>query len=817
LSTTSETSLSALLSTTMGKAILLQRVDISASVDGLLFTIKARQFYKNTTDKNIETIYTFPLAWGSTLLGLTATMAGKVWQGTVLPKSEAEESYEKAIKDGDTPIMVEESGKGLYTAHMGNLKPNEEAIIEIEYAQLLRVEQGQVRLAIPTTVAPRYGDAVKTGKLKKPASVDASLAVSYPVSLALDISGPLAKGTVACPSHQVSVRSDEGKTHVHLSRDGYLDRDLVLVVDGVASAGVFAVADDGGEYPALLSFTAEASAEVRQQATEIELKILVDCSGSMEGDSIKLARRGLKSLLPLLSSADKVSYSLFGSHTQRAIGRMTAATPEFKARSLTPAIAKTTADLGGTELHAALKDTFEIVADGSQRPVNVLLITDGEVWDIENTIQSARESNHRIFAIGVGSSPAESLLREIAEHSDGACEMVSPNEDMSGAIHRMVTRMRQGVVAGVSVDWHAPVVWHAPIPKVIYPGETIHLAAVLGSQPTQVPALSASVSTVSIAAVTDVAEGSVVLNASSASSSDLAPAVADMVKDSAALSASSAPSSGLAPAVADMLESSLAVSASNTSLSALTRMVGAKRVRDAATTEAAGQLAVKYQLVTEHTNLFMVIHRAADDKALGLPAPHQIQQMVAAGWHGMGSVRPSRAAAGRVMYSLSRSSLLRSTASAQYSRIAEVPRYLRRADEPDMLGMEPMALLSVLEDVSLSCTDFEEAMTRFLNCDLPSEIDDLIQSVTDTLSDRVLAWAVFLEWLMKALNQYKAAPRQVKRLLDHTLSGVMDDVKADIQRDLRKRLPGVTEDGWGMLAAGDDEVDFEALIARQRI
>ena len=793
MSTTSETSRSALLSTTMGKAILLQRVDIHASVDGLLFTIKARQLYKNTTDKNIETIYTFPLAWDATLLGLTATMAGKVWQGTVLPKSEAEESYEKAIKDGDTPIMVEESGKGLYTAHMGNLKPDEEAIIEIEYAQLLRIEQGQVRLSIPTTVAPRYGDAVKTGKLKKPASVDASLAVSYPVSLALDISGPLAKGTVACPSHQVSVRLDEGKTHVSLSRDGYLDRDLVLVVDGVASAGVFAVAGDGAEYPALLSFTVEASAEVRQQATEIELKILVDCSGSMEGDSIKLARRGLKSLLPLLSSADKVSYSLFGSHTQRAIGRMTAATPEFKARSLTPAIAKTTADLGGTELHAALKDTFEIVADGSQRPVNVLLITDGEVWDIENTIQSARESNHRIFAIGVGSSPAESLLREIAEHSDGACEMVSPNEDMSGAIHRMVTRMRQGVVAGVSVDWHAPVVWHAPIPKVIYPGETIHLAAVLGSQPTQVPVLSASVPIVSIAAVTDVAEGSVVLNASSTSSSDLAPAVADM------------------------LESSLAASAPNTSPSALARMVGAKRVRDAATTEAASQLAVKYQLVTEHTNLFMVIHRAADDKALGLPAPHQIQQMVAAGWHGMGSVRPSRAAAGRVMYSLSRSSLLRSTASAQYSQIAEVPRYLRRADEPDMLGMEPMALLSVLEDVSLSCTDFEDAMTRFLNCDLPSEIDDLIQSVTDTLSDRVLAWAVFLEWLIKALNQYKVAPRQVKRLLDHTLSGVMDDVKADIQQDLSKRLPGVTEDGWGMLAAGDDEVDFEALIARQRI
>jgi Ca-activated chloride channel family protein len=767
MSTTSETSHGALLRTKLGKAVLLQRVDINASVDGLLFTVKARQFYKNTTNKNIETIYTFPLAWGATLLGLTATMAGKVWQGTVLPKSEAEENYEKAIKDGDTPIMVEQSGKGLYTAHMGNLKPDEEAIIEIEYAQLLRIEQGQVRLSIPTTVAPRYGDPVKTGKLKKPASVDASLAVSYPVSLDLAINGPLAKGAVACPSHQVSVRSDEGKTLVNLSRDGYLDRDLVLVFDGVESAGVFAVAEDEGEYPALLSFTAEASAEVRQQATEIELKILVDCSGSMEGDSIKLARKGLKSLLPLLSSVDKVSYSLFGCTPKRVIGRMAAATPEFKARSLTPAITKTSADLGGTELHSALKDTFEIVSDASQRPVNVLLITDGEVWDIENTIQSARESNHRIFAIGVGSSPAESLLREIAEHSDGACELVSPNEDMAAAMQRMVTRMRQGVVAGVSVDWHAPVVWHAPIPKVIYPGETIHLAAVLGSQPAQAPVLSASASLVSLAAVADLAVGSA------------------------------------------------ALSAAGDSPSALTRMVGAKRVRDAATTAAAGQLAVKYQLVTEHTNLFMVIQRAAYDKALGLPAPHQIQQMVAAGWHGMGSVRSSRASAGRVLYSISRSTKLVSDAS--YSRIPEAPRYLRRTDEPEMLGMEPMALLSVLEDVALSTTDFEDAMTRFLNCDLPFEIDDVIQSVADTLSDRVLAWAVFLEWLIKALNQYKVAPRQVKRLLDHTLSGVMDDVKDDIQRELSKRLPGVTDDGWGMLATGDADLDFEALILRQSI
>ncbi|CAM8656015.1 marine_srt_targ, marine proteobacterial sortase target protein [Oxalobacteraceae bacterium] len=769
MSASTETNHKAILEGTKGQSVLLQKIDIEAHVDGLLFTVKARQFYKNTSKKNIETIYTFPLAWGCTLLGLTATMAGKTWQGTVLPKSEAEENYEKAIKEGDTPIMVEKSGEGLYTAHMGNLKPDEEAIIEVEYAQLLKIEQGQVRLAIPTTVAPRYGDPVKTGKLKKPASVDASLAASYPLSVTLSIEGVLAQGAISCPSHQTSIRTDGGKSVVCLTRDGYLDRDLVVVVDEVASQPVFSVATHEGEFPVLFSFTPAFTSQATALASEIELKILVDCSGSMEGDSIVLARNGLKSLLPLLSSADKVSYSLFGSKPRRVVGKLTAATPEFKAKSLDPAIDKTYADLGGTEMHAALTDTFKIKAESNERPVNVLLITDGEVWDIENIIQAARESNHRIFAIGVGSSPADSLLREIAEHSDGACELVSPNEDMAAAMQRMVNRMRQGVVAGLSVDWQVPVVWQSPVPKVVYPGETIHLAAILGEKPSHVPLLTVTASSLITTPMT-------------------------------------------ANAVVPLVETE------NTSTeTVLTRIVGAKLLRDALDAEAASLIAMRYQLVTEHTNLFMVVQRAADEKALGLPEPHQIKQMVAAGWHGMGSVRQLDVSASRVLYSMARVAPLRSSSMSKLVACYDTPQFMRRQADIEMLGIEPMALLAILEDIAMTYPDFEDAMTRLLNCGLPSEIESLIGVITDELTDRVLAWAVFLDWLIGALGQEKSAPRQVKRLLDHTLASIRDDSRDEIHDRLSACLPDIQEDRWGTLADDPKTLEFNELIIRQNI
>ena len=761
MNTASETQ-NAILTSTRGKAVPLQRVEVNARVDDLLFTVTARQHYRNITKKNIETLYTFPLAWGSTLLTLSATVAGKTWQGAVLPKEQAERDYEQAIASGDTPIMVEKSGDGLYTAQLGNLKPGEDAVIEITYAQLLRVEQGQVRLSIPTTVAPRYGDAAKVGKLKQPASVDAALDAVYPLSLQIEVAGTLSKLPIHCPSHDMQVQAMDDRTTLSLFGQAFLDRDVVLLVDEVPQQQVVTVAQDGDEFHALLAVTPTIDSESSSSSCEVQLKVLVDCSGSMSGESMALAKAGLMALMPLLSSADRVSFSRFGSHCKRVISRMTVASPEFKDASLIPAIESTDADMGGTEMNRALEDTFNIQAHRDDRPVNVLVITDGEIWDIESTIQSARESNHRVFAIGVGSSPAESLLRDLAAYSDGACELVSPNEDMAAAMQRMVMRMRQGIGAELAIDWHAPVVWQSPVPKLMYPGETVHVAAVLKTPPSA-PLIRVDLNFLG---------------------------------------------KGAAGEVNDALWSI-------TNVPALARMVGAKRLRDAGNAEAATQLALRYQLVTEHTNLLLVAERAADDKAEGLPQPHQVPQMLAAGWHSTQPVRTASMSRSRVLYSL-QSSMSHVSACSFISAAPETPRYLRRSAIPEMLGTEPGALLEILSDVALQTNELEDAVTRLMNCGLPGEIMQVLQRVSDQLQDRVLAWAVFLDWLTATLQDEINVSRQAKRLLNASLQGLDDEVRDDIRGALRHLLPDVRPEAWGTLAEDDDSLQLDLLLQRQR-
>jgi hypothetical protein len=252
------------------------------------------------------------------------------------------------------------------------------------------------------------------------------------------------------------------------------------------------------------------------------------------------------------------------------------------------------------------------------------------------------------------------------------------------------------------------------------------------------------------------------------------------------------------------------------------RVIGAKRLRSAATSEIASQLAVKYQLVTEHTNLFMAIQRATSDKALGLPEPHQIQQMVAAGWHGMGSVRQIKTS-NQILFSRPLYSISRSASFSQF--IEEKPTYMRRSDtsvymnqeKHKLIGLEPIELLNILEEIALTNTDFEDAMTRLLNCGLPFEIEEIIGKISNKLSDRVLAWAIFLDWLVGALNQRQVAPRQVKRLLDHTLTVLPDEVREDIFENFHNLLPNVNNEYWGTIEKPSDTLDFNELIIRQNL
>src|SRR3990172_1323034 len=169
----------AVLKALTGKPMVLLGVAAQGHLDGLLFELEVEQRYRNPGESNIETVYTFPLPFGAVLLGLEFRLGTKTLDGVVVERKKAEADYEEAIEKGDTAIMLEQAGDGLYTVNLGNLMPGEEAVIRYSYAQLLCFEKGRVRLAIPTVIAPRFGKPDDAG-LEPHQAPTTDLLATYP-------------------------------------------------------------------------------------------------------------------------------------------------------------------------------------------------------------------------------------------------------------------------------------------------------------------------------------------------------------------------------------------------------------------------------------------------------------------------------------------------------------------------------------------------------------------------------------------------------------------------------------------------------------
>ncbi|MEI7570721.1 MAG: VIT domain-containing protein, partial [Alcaligenaceae bacterium] len=226
----------ATLRNSQGEPLILKDVAITGDLRGAMFEAHVRQTFSNPTKTHAEVVYSFPLPWGATLLGVEVQLGQIKLNGTVVAKAQAEEQYEETLSKGDAAIMLERGDDGNYVLHLGNLAPGEACVIDMHYGQLLQFEQGGLRLAIPTVIAPRYGDAVRDGGLAPYQVPETDLLAEYGFSLTLNLHGDLVNARIASPSHPISMANNtaDHRLTVALAQQSYLDRDFILVLDQLA-------------------------------------------------------------------------------------------------------------------------------------------------------------------------------------------------------------------------------------------------------------------------------------------------------------------------------------------------------------------------------------------------------------------------------------------------------------------------------------------------------------------------------------------------------------------------------------------------------
>jgi Ca-activated chloride channel family protein len=565
-----------------GAPVVLRSVKGRGRLCGLLLTMTLYQSFRNDEAQDIEVVYTFPLPWGAVLTGLEATLGERRMSGQVLARQQAAQRYEDAVEQGDAPVMVEKSTDGSFTASLGSLKPGELATVELSYAQVLNFEQGRVRLVVPTTIAPRYGDAVADGGLLPHHAAPPNLMAEYAFGIELTLVGALAQAQVSCPTHRMTQQTLGSEVRLTTGGDAWLDRDFVVLMEGLVGQSLVVAGPDpaSGEGHCAVIASVCPRRPARPESP-LALKILVDCSGSMSGDSIQQARAALRALVSRLQSQDRFTYSRFGSEPRSILS----ATPVTASglQQLVSAIDATDADMGGTEMGAAFDHAFDLTFPRLQGgpEADVLVITDGAVWGVQNLLARASQSGHRIYALGVGSAPAESLLSEVAKETGGACEFVTPNEDMVAAMWRLLARMRDAGPVDTALQVKPSPLWCSPMPRRMTDDETVHvhmrLPAMLGGPPR------------------------LQFDGNAAAYPEITWLPDDLVA----------------------------------------RLVAARQISHTADETRASEIAERYQLVTDNTNLLLVFQRADAEKTDGMPSLRKVRPMLAAGTGGFGRVMTS--------------------------------------------------------------------------------------------------------------------------------------------------------------------------------
>jgi Ca-activated chloride channel family protein len=195
----------------------------------------------------------------------------------------------------------------------------------------------------------------------------------------------------------------------------------------------------------------------------------------------------------------------------------------------------------------------------------------------------------------VGSAVAEAFVRGLAEATGGACEFVAPREDMAERVHRHFQRMYAPRARSAFVRWPAQALCRVPDAiGPVYGGDTVHLFAWFAEKPEGRVSLEVTL-----------ADGRVVRH-----ETEIHPFEGGPVE---------------MPATDDG------------SLPALTRLAAARRLAATGDGKAATVLAVRYQLMSKWTNYIVVHVRADTQKAEDLPKIIRVAQVLAAGWHGMGT------------------------------------------------------------------------------------------------------------------------------------------------------------------------------------
>ena len=419
-------------------AIKYHHVDIQ--IKDQVATTRVDQVFVNDNPWTAEGTYIFPLPEGAAVSDFVMWVDGKAVHGEILEADEARTIYDDVVRRMKDPALLEYVGRKALKASVFPIPPGEERKIELEYSQILPVENGLVHYIYPLSTE-RF-----SSRPLEDLVVRAQIESREPLK------------AVYSSRHEVSIdREDDYHALLGLEQSDVLpDRDFELfytISSEKIGLNLLSFKEEGQDGFFLLL----AAPDVKVNEEEIVVKdiiLVLDTSGSMQGEKMDQAKEAARYVLDHLNPLDRFAIVSFATTTRSFSPSLEPAAQADKGKDFLDRLEA----MGSTDINRAMIEAVGLAEE--VRPTTLIFLTDGLPTEgvtvtgaiLDNVAREAPD-NVRIFSFGVGDDVDTDLLDQISMDHGGASTYVRPGEEIDEEVSAFYRKVKMPVLSDLSLDW----------------------------------------------------------------------------------------------------------------------------------------------------------------------------------------------------------------------------------------------------------------------------------------------------------------------------------------------------------------------------
>lgn len=391
----------------------------------------------NPSDSQQEAEMLVPVPDGAVVRSFSFAGSASEQTAKLLPRTEARTLYRSIVNKLRDPGLLEFAGYNLVRSSVFPVPAQGKQRVRLVYEHVLAADGNRVDYVLPRS--------------------ESFEATATPWKITVQVRSKTPLATVYSPSHQIGVeRSAPEQALVRVEGGTKLEPGpfrLSYLTEGNGLTGSLMAYPDariGGGYFLLLAGV-PPDAQATRTAIKREVTLVLDRSGSMEGEKIEQVRAAALQVVEGLNDGEAFNIIDYSDSIAKFAERPVIKNNDTAGRARS--YLKQLRSNGGTNIHDALVEALRQPPTPDMLPL-IIFLTDGlptvgqtRESAIRNAVVATNTHKRRIFSFGVGFDVNAPLLTSIANDTRAAATFVFPRENVEAKVSQVFRRLSGPVLA----------------------------------------------------------------------------------------------------------------------------------------------------------------------------------------------------------------------------------------------------------------------------------------------------------------------------------------------------------------------------------